>query len=257
MGVYNIASHEHGRWCAADRNATQHVPVIIMEQFFQNSSALDASKEYFADFAKKVAGKGSPYDNLYMAVPTGVSYILPYLEEYHHEVRSEWSAGRGPSYSNNIGIEARLLLEQFQSQAAGIEQPHVWSGQHLASYVVRFPLINTYKPDEDIEKHYTFLYNLLGSNMLGRPNAIHYLPPALYTVEIPGVRYSPAAVISNVTVKNAGALHFHKTTGGLYNVPDAFIVELTIKELILESREILDTVFAGAAKSTVTAGLVS
>lgn len=258
FNIFNIVGNVHGRWCAADTGAARlgRVPPVKMEEFQQNESAAKQAMTYWADIEKKMQG-GSPYANLYLAKKTGNIYYLPFLEnKTHHLIGQRWSAGAGPGYSNNLAIQWKLIAEQFQAPAAGVEQPHAWSGQDLATYSISFPLINTFKPDEDILKNYTFLRTIISRNLLSRPNPIHYFPPSLYTLSIPGIRYSPACVVTRLVVENVGAMHYHVLGGKNRTVPDAWQVTLTIKELILESREILAVGMGEAATGTVQAGLV-
>ena len=253
---YDIVSNRDGRWCVADTHNTEQVPRVKMVQFQQNGSAMAQALAYWADMENKERG-GSPYANLYMADPTGNVFWLPYLEKYHHEVKQTWSAGAGPGYANHMGIKYRLIAEQYKSTAAGVEQPHAWAGEALSTYTISFPLINTFNT-ADIAKNWTFLYVLLWSSLLGRPNPIKYVPPCIYTLDIPGVRYSPACTIETVSVQHAGAMSLHKLDGLERTIPDAWIVTLHIKELILESRSILDVAMNqnGMTASAVTAGIL-
>ena len=256
MATYDIRGNQDGRWTIADFEACEHVPVIELVQYQQNQSAICQALGYWQNFAEKI-GSGSPYDNLYNAQPTGVIYYLPYLVRYHHAPSQTWSPGAGPGYNNNVAVRYALIAEQFRSPAAGVEQPHAWAGQNLAEYTISFPLINTFNPDEDIDKNMLFLRSIISAGLLGRPDPIRYVPPRLYTVNIPGIRYSPAATIQTTSVTNMGSMHYHELGGEKFNIPDAWAVELKIKELILESREIYQVAVRKAAASTVTAGLVS
>jgi hypothetical protein len=255
MGVFDIAGNRSGRWCAADAGdvSMQDVPYIKLVEYQQMTSALEQSLAYWNDFEVKANGEGSPYSKLYLAKATGNTYILPYFEAYHHRIDQTWSPGAGPSQDNNIGLKWYLIQKTFESPAAGVEQPHAWSGQALANYTVRFHLINTYAPDEDIMKNFLFLRTLTSKSLLGRPDAIRYIPPCLYTASVPGVRYSPACALGNFTVENVGSMNYHDLGGQRMIIPDAWFVTLNVKELILESREILNVAHLAAGEGTVEA----
>lgn len=262
MPAWNIVENIDGRWCAAEggANRLEHVPHVKFVQFQQNQSAIQQSMEYWADLPRKLeAGyAGSPYDKLYLAEWTGNIYYLPYLKETHHEINQRWSAGAGPGPGNSDAIKYKLIAENYNAPAAGVEQPHAWSGQDLMKgFEVSFPLINTFDPENDIPKNYLFLYSLLARSLLDRPNALHYLPPSIYTMEVPGIRYSPACTFESVSIKNVGAMHYHTLLGKKRVIPDAWDVKIIVKELILESRTILDVAMGESSPSVVTAGLVA
>ena len=240
--IFDIAGNVHGRWCASDMGSLRmrDVPYIKLVEYQQQTSAVAQSLAYWEDFQSKLQPGNSPYKNLYLATPTDNVYILPYFEAYHHRIDQTWSPGAGPSQDNNIGLKWYLIQKTFESPAAGVEQPHAWSGQALANYKVAFHLINTYEPDADIYKNFIFLRTLNYASLLGRPDAIRYIPPCLYTASVPGVRYSPACVIQNLTIENVGSMNYHTLHGQQMVIPDAWSVTLNLKELILESREILN-----------------
>ena len=260
MPGWNIVENVDGRWCAAETgdNRLAHIPHVKLTQFQQNQSAIKQSQIYWADLPRKEAEGGSPYDKLYLASWTGNIYYLPYLGEGHHDISQTWNAGAGPGPGNNDAIKYKLIAANFEAPAAGIEQPHVWSGQALhGRFEITFPLINTFDPENDIVKNYMFLYSLLAYSLLDRPTALHYLPPCIYTMEIPGIRYSPACTFDKVTVKNKGAMHYHTLLGKKRAIPDAYEVTIGVKELLLESRTILNVGMGETPASVVTAGLVA
>lgn len=124
-----------------------------------------------------------------------------------------------------------------------INQPRVWSGSQDATYMVKFLLFNTLAV-ADIKRNAILKRRLQMSTLHDQQSVIMASPPALFEVEIPGVRYSPAAVISNLAVNNVGQINY---IDGV-NVPDAYEIQITITELITESRQILnDSWYSGTA----------
>lgn len=251
MSVFNIAENKDGRWCAADTvNGKQtliDVPFITMVEYQQECNAMERALAYWEDFEKKLEGT-NPYENLYKSTFTGNIYILPYLSEYHHELSQKWNQGQGPNAENHDGIKVALAKAGESSGWAGVEQPESWAGQNWANFAFSFYLINTYKPDEDIPKNIAFLGTFTTQNMLGRPNAITYVPPCIYDIVIPGIRRCPVGIVKQLRVTNVGAMHAHDVPGIAakpFIVPDAWRIDITIHETILESREIFNTVFTG------------
>lgn len=252
MSVFNIAQNVDGRWCAADMGegvkSVVDTPYIELIEYQQNQNAIVNSLNYWQDFGAKIFGDGSPYKGLYVAELTDNIYILPYLMPFHHGLIQKWEQGPGPSPENYEPLKWAVAAQSLQSGWAGVEQPEAWTGQGLQSVNVDFYLINTYKPDEDILKNIMFWYTFTHQNLQGRPNAITYIPPCIYTMNIPGVRYSPACVIEDLKISNVGAMHSHIVPGIAttpFIVPDAWHIQFTIRELIKESRQILGTVLTG------------
>lgn len=250
--VFNIAQNVDGRWCAADIGegvkSLVDTPYIELVEYQQERNAVVNSLNYWSDFENKAAGHGSPYKDLYIATITNNIYILPYLMPFHHGISHKWAQGPGPTVENYDPLKWAVAKRALEATWAGVEQPEAWTGQNLQSIDVDFYLINTYKPDEDIRKNIMFWYQFSHQNMQGRPDAITYVPPCIYTMNIPGVRYSPACVVEGLKISNVGAMHSHIVPGIAarpFIVPDAWHIQFTIRELIKESREILGTVLNG------------
>ena len=250
--VFDIAHNKDGRWCAADEGigakSLRDVPYVEMIEYQQECNAIQRALNYWNDFESKKNKRENPYEGLYIAEPTNNSYILPYLSDYHHNITQKWMAGQGPSEDNDNRIKWMLQKAGEKTGWAGVEQPESWSGQDLAEWSFSFYLINTFDPDKDILNHLKFLGTIMSQNMLGRPDAITYVPPCIYKIHIPGIRFAPVATVSKLTVQNIGAVHAHTVPGintSPVLVPDAWKVDIHIHEHILESRRILETVFSG------------
>lgn len=245
------------RWAVSyKKDALSEVPRLTMTEYQINVSSLASSVQYWLNqgietVESLVAGdifnaeSDNPYKGLYHAKPTGQSYIFPFYAPYHHQMTNNWSENKGPlgeTIDAFIANPAKLL-----KPSAGIETAKAWQGTNAGSFEIKFQLLNTVE-DKDIEKNQALIKQLLRANMPYRINAVTQLPPVIYTVAIPGVRYSPAAVISNMTVANLGQINFINGK----NIPDAFEVQLQITELIVESRQIFDAAINGDT-SKVTA----
>jgi hypothetical protein len=242
--VYDIVHNIDGRWCAADAYSTtlEDVPQIIMTEYQQQGNAVERAAVYWADFDEKLK-EDNPYQNLYKANETGNVYCLPYLTDEHHRVTQKWAQGQGPGLENEI-IKLSLAKAGDYTAWAGVEQPENWAGQSWGNFTFSFYLINTYDPEIDIYNNFTFLYTFLRQNILERPNAIVYVPPCIYEIVIPGIKYIPVGVVNDLKITNVGAMHNHLLPeyGVKFNIPDAWRLDIGIHETILESRRLLDTV---------------
>jgi hypothetical protein len=78
-------------------------------------------------------------------------------------------------------------------------------------------------------------------------------PPAIFEVVVPGVRVCPAAVLSQLVINNVGQMNLLSLNGRDQIIPDAWEFQLTITELITESRQILQSTIDGTGIAPVKA----
>lgn len=251
---YNFMSEESNapRWTASNFNATalSKMPYVHMVEYAVDAGALEAG---IRNWASKVAGGGQDaYRGLYAGKPTGGEYRFPYFADYHHVVGQNWQENTGL-----IGAAAkdiRNLTEQVAKAflpSAGIVRPKSWEGQQEASYTFGFDLINTVTPTTDIKSNLNFLKQFITQNLYTQQNIMGQIPPCIYEVLIPGIRWSPAAIIGNIYVTNKGILSIiddQDTTGvaGPMAIPDAWGVQIEVRELFNESSQIYEEVFLGS-----------
>jgi hypothetical protein len=216
-----------------------------------------AQIEYWKQITFRQKEVENPYYALYHANPTRIKYIFPYFETYDHTITQNWEKTKGiqdftiaEKIINLAGLWGKLTK---QASGTSVNQPQMWSGPGAVSYNVNFTLFNTLNTNENkhIEKNYELRHRLLMATLHNQQTLILATPPALFTVEIPGIRASPVAVISQLTVNNIGQINqmpvqvtnFSNSQSQLetklINVPDAWEFNIQITELISESRQIL------------------
>lgn len=205
----------------------------------------------------------SPYDGLYRAIPTNFSYRLPFFNNYHTSNKQMWSAanealsfmnavGSATSHAKNlmesglgalVGGIAGEVVKSAMGPAVGMENQELWNNTNVQTYTVQFDLLNTVSPQETL-KNYDLVNLLVYQNAYYRRNIMLSYPPCIYEVNIPGVRRCPVAVIEVVNVIDLGAKRLYRsnTNDPLNNIifPDAYRVELSIRELVPESRNIIE-----------------
>lgn len=199
--------------------------------------------EYVADTAT------SPYAKMYNGIWTGNTYTLPFFSEYNHNLQNEWSIADGinaPSKKimSKLGKLAGLL------ERGSAEQRWLYSGTTKAQFSFDFTLFNTID-ERDIGQNMLFIRALLANNMINRTSALTYRSPCFYTVEIPGVRYSPAAYITAINIHNLGQVNKREVDGNMTNIPDAWKVEIAIQEMMVESKQIFNGAFDASKKVRV------
>jgi hypothetical protein len=235
-------------WCLSNiKDLSKYIPYIELIEFEQDVAAMYASLQHWYLQAKQAINKGenpesnNPYKGMYSGIPTDTKFILPYFENYDHNLSQNWVPSKGIlempiADMLTKGIEG-LAKVFMAAPGANINKPRIWDGSSPQSYSINFHLFNTNTVNkEQIKKNQAFKRRLLMSTLHDQRNAILISPPALFIVKIPGIRYSPAAVISNLVVENVGQMNLIDGE----NIPDAYKFSITITELITESRQILD-----------------
>lgn len=259
--IYNIVKDYP--WTFSPNRNEDDIPIIRLVEYEQDECTLWAQINYW----KKIFVDGSearsdnPYFSLYHAKPTKTEFILPYFETYDHQINQNWEKTKGIqdfSVAETV-INLLSIWSKFAKQTPGtsINQPQIWSGSGGASYNINFTLFNTIKTlntlEDTIKRNYDFRHRILMSSLHNQQTLMLITPPALFTVEIPGVRISPAAVISQISINNIGQINrielpiidSSESPEGppapkMVNVPDAWEFNIQITELISESRQILD-----------------
>ncbi|MDD4110022.1 MAG: hypothetical protein PHS54_00550 [Clostridia bacterium] len=247
-------------WTTSPYNSIglQEMPCIEMYGWQQTWSSTIASITRWLTRVKNLSDLGNPYEALYLGKPSNV-YKLPYFSESHHNTTQKWEENNGP-----LGEEVKKLTDFTEVvaktilPAAGILFPKAYAGSNPYSYNFTFNLINTNagnglsnEIEENVIKNQRFLESFIRDNLHGMNGSLSITPPLIYEIYIPGVRWSPAAVVSNFVVNNKGTLNKNKF--GLigtkakrdYIYPDAWEVTIGITELINESKSIWDDAING------------
>jgi hypothetical protein len=254
--IYNIV--QDYPWTNTPSTNRTDVPVIILKEYEQDVCTLWAQIAYWIDNLKlnELEASENPYKSLYHAIETKAEYILPYFETYDHNISQDWQKTKGvANYSlAETALNIFSAIEKFRKIAPGtsINQPQVWSGSGAATYTVNFTLFNTGLASDQkslndiIRKNLNFKRRLLMATLHDQRTAILSSPPALFEVLIPGIRISPAAVISQLTVSNIGQMNQLTDINNIEEIfPDAWEFNIQITELISESRQILNAVQNG------------
>lgn len=235
-------------------DALKELPAIEMYGWQQSWSDVITGIQTWMTRAKKIGKSSNPYEKLYIGTAAN-NYILPFFNEYHHNISQTWQENQGP-----VGAYAKQLTDFAETvgkamlPAAGILTPKSYSGSVPASYSFTFNLINTNASTNSIATNVAnnqkFLHQFIHDNLHGQNGALSITPPLIYEILIPGVRWCPAAIVSGITVNNKGTLN--KNTNGIirgaiteYIYPDAWEVTVSITELINESKTIWADAFKG------------
>jgi len=191
------------------------------------------------------------YIGIYLTKKTGFQYILPYFNSSQSSVTNSWQA----EAQTKTLIADTLLSQTMQAveQAAGfanisqpgtfIEKPRYFHyPTEGESITVTFPLLNTYNPYNNAlpyKQNYDLLWILAYQNKPYRTSFSRIIPPKLYTLTVPGVKYMPYCYISNMTVDFVGTQRNLEVTlptsqNILTPIPDAYNVSITFTGLLAD-----------------------
>jgi hypothetical protein len=223
------------------------------------------AKKYMKDNMKaaREINRDKAYKKMYSGTFTGNFYTLPYFSTYNHSISNNWGdaellgAKLIGSKVDGKQSESGFGIKDFASLATNayiaIPKRKEYNGLGDVSYEFSFQLYNTLggtrkETDAIIYKNFSFLYTLQHNNMPDKLSFATLLPPVIYSVEIPGVRYSPAAYISTLVIENIGQVNrVPMTIDGEtieVNVPDAWNVQIVLTEMLAESRNIFNGVIS-------------
>lgn len=206
-----------------------------------------------------------PYKNLYLTKDTGWEFNLPYFENFAAIAQNVFSQDAGPGPSLGMLTSVSDLMTNAADIASVMREPTQISYVERSKafnystegedFTFMFPLINTGSSIyDDVIKNWQLIYLLLYNNRPARKNASVIEQPKVYEVSLPGVKYIPFAYISNISVEFQGSRRQMKiprppgtttrainSTQNSYDavIPDAYIIKISLKALIAESRNFM------------------
>ena len=230
--------------------------------------------------------QNSPYYGLYQGKETGNEYYLPYLNPQSMTSNlGSWKSIDGKDLAKSMSGAAPTAIAgiplggPFETtikivKALGADLGNVATAAELASKLAGTPgitkeTIKAFTPNEtgdtitttfylfntqsaeDIKRNWEFLFTLTYQNLPNRKSLVRMDPPCIYTVEVPGFKRFPVAVISALKVDNVGTTRLVDITNGemmpvedaannlnVKIVPEAYKVTLTIQSLLINSRNL-------------------
>lgn len=258
--------------------------ILLIERQIQKNQQLGQYKRAFGVLNPQNAdeAKSDPYAGLYAdAVPTGFTYTLPYYSSNTVNITQSWNASINSSSNiygglaekalntkifgettvGQIGGAARDLVAMSKnSPMFGYEQPMYYSGPSTNTYNIKFPLFNT-DTVGDIRRNLDFIKIFTFQNLFERRTFATSLPPVIYECEfaqgyIATMAHKPALYVSRFEAKNIGAIRAIYLGGQESNVlvPEAYMIDIQLSELVATSRNIFASFLTGTAAVNVYGG---
>lgn len=198
--------------------------------------------------AKSEGPHMNPYAGLYSLKPTGNIYKFPYLTNDAYSRTNSWSSSYGGDDDNLLANMGAGLAEGINkySSAGGFgvaTEPGVFvervrfyqpSPESSSQISINFPLLNT-QSEGGLSKNQELIKLLAKNTSPSRETKSVLLPPKLYEVRVPGIRFIKYAYISPYSVDLLGT---RRMVNGKI-VPEAFMVNITVNSLTDESGNFL------------------
>lgn len=194
------------------------------------------------------------YLGLYLTKPTGFRYAFPFFSGKPHDVSSSWQdssqikslyADKFTQDGMNVVDTAAATLNIMQP-GTYIEKPRYYhyptEGESVS---FSLPLINTVQKGSKLpyQQNYELLWILAYQNKPYRTSFSRILPPKIYTVSVPGIKYFPYAYISNMTVDFLGTrrqLEVNTPVGAVTtSIPEAYMLNITFTSLLADTGNLM------------------
>jgi len=218
------------------------------------SSALSKFKNKVNSFISAGVDKSilssylSSYISIYLTEKTGFKYSFPFFEGKPHNITNSWQSSMQtkPTYGGMVDkamdwVDTQAATINIMSPGSYIEKPkYFYYPGEGESLTITFPLLNTLKKSNYVsyQQNYELLWILAYQNKPYRTSFSRILPPKMYAVSVPGMKFFPYAYISNMDVQFLGSrrqLPVNTPKGQITtSIPEAYQVSITFTSLIAD-----------------------
>jgi len=228
-------------------------------------------------FSNSMNSKDDSYEGLFdYESPTGYQYVFPYYNEDNFSISSTWansdaiekSIAAASTVAGVFGAGAKDAVKSITDVIEGVagiaqgvagiaypktgflDKPKIWGETTHQSVTISFYLFNTFD-SADIFKNWQLCNHLCHQNLYSKITFITAYPPVFYRVEIPGQYSSIGSNVSNLKISNVGNVRRMKL-GDLpeVNVPDAYLITMTLEDMVMPSRNLLNRISQKQPKVT-------
>jgi hypothetical protein len=258
-----------------DQDGLNEVPYIILYEYKIDESIIRTQLKYYFDgfFGSFASDLDSlePYKNLFPRPASGNPeniYQFPYFSDINFELNTpEWQSldtleqgqkfasgimgtifGEGGAKATNMALDligkgAGAYLGAAYPKVGIMDRPKLWQNHQFRSFNIKFPLFNTYGPN-DWKQNRDLCWTLVNQNLFTKRNLIVGYPPCYYEFLIPGVYYSFASAVTNLTIYNRGNMRrlVDNRTNEKVIVPDVYEIDMTLTDMVMPSRNLFQQV---------------
>lgn len=195
-----------------------------------------------------------PYEGIYDYTETGFKYTLPYytnkLKNTYNTFSDSYSQdGKGylPGVINDfvgkVGTTLNTGIRATIEPGIYIEKTQFYNfGQDSDDISFAFPLLNTIS-SEQINENYQFLFLLIYQNSIYRKDRAAFIPPCIYEILVPGIRYMKYSYVKTLQIDFIGTRRMIEVDAGISRfktiVPEAYNVKMSVAPLHAEAGNFL------------------
>jgi hypothetical protein len=259
-------------WTLSPSYIRDTAPVVVLKEYEVNETAIKRQLYFYGAGATgqtsdTTKGILAPYAELFPKdKPTGFVYQLPYLTDINFQLNTpQWASldtlEQGQKFASSVagvigGQGAAATTEAILGAAGGaymgaqalsypkvgiMDRPKLWQSHDFRTTEIRFPLFNTHTVNV-WQRNRDLCWLLINQNLYNKRDFITSVPPVFYELYVPGQHYSIAACVTNITVTNRGNMRRMVGSDGMEsNVPDVYDVQLTLTDMVMPSKNLLQT----------------
>jgi len=252
-GTTQIAIDYLTKLLGGNGNGTNYLALGVktsLEEFRKNVSDFitqGADSAILTDYLKSYIG-------MYLTEATGFKYSFPFFEGKPHDITNSWMDSQqikpalfGAAVEKGMDyIDKAAATLNVMQPGTYIEKPKYYHyPSEGESVTINFPLINTIRKSDKLayQQNYELLWLLAYQNKPFRTSFSRILPPKLYTVSVPGMKFFPYAYISNMSVDFLGTrrqLQVATPKGEITtSVPEAYNVSITFTSLFADTGNLM------------------
>jgi hypothetical protein len=252
------------------QSVRESAPIVFVREFEINETQIKRQSLFYGAGTVNAFGTRGILDVYSQLYPkdkeTGFTYSFPYFSDINFEVNTPmWDSLDTLEAAKNVvtGAAGALLGKKAQEvtgkiidgAGAGVmaglaamypkvgitDRPRLWNSHEPRSITVKFPLFNTYSPD-DWFKNRELCELLVNQNLYNKRDFITSVPPVFYELTIPGQHFSVASCVTNLTIYNRGNMRVIPYDGKKYNVPDVYEVNITFTDMVMPSKNMFQSI---------------
>lgn len=235
------------------------IPKIILTEYQMSQNGLYSTLKFYTTATKQAFSNNdtNPYKDLYSANKTGMKFIFPYLNEMLDNHSSAWQVAKDITESTGLDIggvvknatkfvndaikaykTVRTIFQKDKVSSYKVS-PYVWKSTMGMHPTINFTLFNTpLEPNEDImvnyEKNQKLVNYLRLASTFDQIGPFEAAPPSIFTVQIPGIYYMPAATIESFQLKSVGSV----ITKNKKLIPEGFDITIILQPLVPSSHAV-------------------
>lgn len=196
------------------------------------------------------------YIGIYLTEATGFQYALPYFGDVSYNVANNWQSDiqvkpfLDPTAKAKDWIDQAAATLNILQPGTYVERPKYFHYPTEGdSITVRFPLINTTQKNGDIvpyQQNYELIWLLAFQNKPYRTSFSRILPPKIYTLSIPGMKFFPYCYIRDMSVNFLGTrrkldvnLPIPSNTVIQAPIPEAYDISITFTSLLADTGNLM------------------